>query len=123
NDPHIDFSSFLRTDSQDLFFLEHPQQSGLHRQGSIADFVQEDGAAMGCLKITVPVGIGAGKGALDVPKKFGFEERLGDATAIDRNEWSVGKFALIVDGPCYQFLSGTAFPFDEDGGLVVLYPI
>jgi hypothetical protein len=56
----------------DRAFLQHAQQLDLHVQRHVANFIQEDGAAMGQLKATNAVSHSACESALAVAKQFAF---------------------------------------------------
>ena len=55
-------------------------------QRQIADFIEEQGAAIGRLKAPDPVSPGIGKGALHMAEQFAVEQAFGDGTEIDREE-------------------------------------
>ena len=46
-DPHVERHLLVAADRADLPFLQGPQQFGLHRQRHLADFVQQQRAAVG----------------------------------------------------------------------------
>ncbi|MNN70613.1 hypothetical protein D3C81_1864810 [compost metagenome] len=46
----VDVLLFAGAQWRDLAILQHPQQSGLQGQGHVADFIEEQGAAMGLLQ-------------------------------------------------------------------------
>ncbi|MNR25222.1 hypothetical protein D3C85_1423600 [compost metagenome] len=46
----IDVLLFASAQGRDLAILQHPQQSGLQGQWHVADFIEEQGAAMGLLQ-------------------------------------------------------------------------
>ena len=62
-------------DRLDLAGLEEAEQQGLHPQRHLADFVEEDGAAVGDLQQARPVAVRVGEAALDVAEQLGFEQR------------------------------------------------
>ena len=66
--------------------LEEPEQQALHAQRHLADLVEEDRAAIGDFELAGLVPIGAREAALHVAEQLRFEERLGDAGAVDRHE-------------------------------------
>ena len=59
--------------------LEEPQQQALHAQRHLADFVEEDRAAVGQFELARLVAVGAGEAALDVAEQLRLEERFGQA--------------------------------------------
>ena len=52
---------------------------------------------VGDLELAGLVAVGAGEAALDVPEQLGFEERFGEAGAVDRHEGAVRPRAQRVD--------------------------
>ncbi|CCG41237.1 hypothetical protein PHAMO_270078 [Magnetospirillum molischianum DSM 120] len=83
----IDRSRLASAQRHHLTFLQHPQQTGLQRQRHVADFVQEQGAAMRLANPsgrTVPPG--AGKCAGRIAEQFGLDHMFGQGAAIDRDD-------------------------------------
>ena len=100
--------------------LEHTQQSGLCTHGHLGDFVKEDDAAVGLLKVALVVGDSAGEGALDVAEEFAVDGTLGDGTAVYGDVFLVLAGAALMDNLGERFLTRTALTDDEhaqvDGG-------
>ena len=59
--------------------------------------------------------IGAGERALLVAEQLGFEQRLGQGGAGDRDERLGRAVAGVVDGARDHFLAGAAFALNEHG--------
>ena len=76
----------MRADRLDLARLEESQEQRLHPQAHLADFVEEQRAAVGHLQLAALVAVGAGEAALDVAEQLRLEQRLGEAGAVDRDE-------------------------------------
>ena len=74
----------IGSDSLNFAGLQKPQQQRLHPQAHLADFVHEDGAAVGGLEPAALVAVGVREAALHVAEQFRLEERVGDAGAVDR---------------------------------------
>ena len=55
-------------------FLQDAQELGLDLRGNLADFVQEDGAAVGQFKAAFALGEGAGERAFFVAEEFALDE-------------------------------------------------
>ena len=51
DDAHIDLDGFVAADALDFAFFEDAEQLGLHGQRHVADFVEEEGAAVGLLEL------------------------------------------------------------------------
>ena len=47
DDAHVDLARLVRTDARDLARFEHAQELGLRLLRQLADFIEEDGAAVG----------------------------------------------------------------------------
>jgi hypothetical protein len=94
--------------------LDGAQQLGLHGQRQVADFIEEQGAAVCGLEEAFAVLLGAGEGPLAVAKELGFQQLLGDGAAVDGNEGAFGPHADIVDGPRHQLFAGAGFAPEHD---------
>ena len=104
-------------DLLDLAGLEEAEQQGLHPQRHLADFVEEDGAAVGHLQQARPVAVRVGEAALDVAEQLGFEQRIGQAGAVDRDERLAGPGAAAVDQAGRDVLADAALAGDEHLGI------
>ena len=113
----IDFDGAVAADAFEFAFLEEAEQLGLDLRGNLADFVEEDGAAVGQFETAFALVERAGEGAFFVAEEFAFDEVFGDGGAVDLDEGSAGAGALAIEGAGDQFLAGAAFAGDEDGGL------
>ena len=102
-------------DAANLAAFQHAQQLGLHRLGQLADFVEEDRAAVGHFEQADAVLVGAGERAFAMAEQLAFDERLGQGAAVDRDERLVGPRALVVNGAGDQFLAGAGFAEDQHG--------
>ena len=71
-------------DAADFAAFQHAQQLGLHRLGQLADFVEEDRAAVGHFEQADAVLVGAGERALAMAEQLAFDQRLGQRAAVDR---------------------------------------
>src|SRR5262249_17766184 len=75
---------------------------------------EEDRAGIRNFELARLVAIRAREGPLDVPEQLRFEERFGEAGAVDRDEHPVRARAAGVNGAGDQLLTNTAFASDED---------
>ncbi|OQB42330.1 MAG: hypothetical protein BWY09_00450 [Candidatus Hydrogenedentes bacterium ADurb.Bin179] len=98
-------------------FLQHPQQPHLERRGDIADFVQEQGAALRRGETPGLVLVRAGKGPGLVAEQFTFQERVGQGAAVDGDKGTFGAPAHAVDGASQQFLAGAGLALDQDAAV------
>ena len=97
--------------------LHEAQQQPLHPQGHLADFVEEDGAAVGELELADLVAIGAREGALDVAEQLRFEQRFRKAGAVHGDQLPRGARAAPVDGAGDELLADAALAGDQDLGV------
>src|ERR1022692_1857784 len=83
-----------------------------HIDRDFADFVEEDGAAVGDFEQTALVLVRAGKGAFQVTEQFALQQSLREGSAVDGNE-SVGSARrTYVNSAGHELLSGAAFAVD-----------
>ena len=82
--------------------------------GHVADFVQEEGAAVGLLELAQAPRNGAGERALFVAEKLGFDQLAGHGGAIQGDEGPVAARAALVQGAGDQLLPGAGFAQDAD---------
>ena len=90
--------------------LQQPQDLGLGARGHVADFVQQQRAAVGLLELADAPAVGPGKRPALVAEEFAFQERLGNGRAVDGQERRLAAAAVMVDGASDQFLARAAFP-------------
>ena len=101
-------------DRLDFAGFEEAEEERLHAQAHLADFVEEEGAAVGHLQLAAFVAVGAGEAALDVSEELRFEERLGQAGAVDGDERPAGALRVGMDMTRDDVFADTALPGDED---------
>ena len=77
-------------------------------RGHVADFVEEQRAAVGLLELADPPAVGAGERPALVAEQLAFQQRLRDGRAVDRQERAATAAAMVVDGAGDQFLAGAA---------------
>src|SRR3546814_4923393 len=94
-DVHLD--RLGATDAVDHPLLDRAQQLGLQADIHLADFVEQQGAAVGLLELADAARHRAGKGTLLVAEQFGFQQGIGDRRAVDRDEGALGARRLAMD--------------------------
>ena len=82
--------------SLELPLLQHPQQLGLQVGGNLADFIQQNRAAVGQLEPPFPFVQRPGEGSLFVSKELAFNQVIRDGRAVDLDERSGGSRAFLV---------------------------
>src|SRR5262249_5153120 len=109
-DPDI----FSAADTLKAIILKNPQQFGLRSQGDIANFIQENGAAVGLLKTANPTSAGACESAAFVAEQFAFEQRFRDSGAIDSDEGAANAVAMLINRARDQFFTGSGFTTNQN---------
>src|SRR5262249_6254731 len=92
------------------------EQFGLKLEWDVADFVEEQRAAVGQLEAADLLVQGAGESATLVAEKFGFEEARRNRGAIDFHESAFAARAEVVDGASDELLAGACFSENQDCG-------
>ena len=87
--------------------LDQAQQLHLHRQRYLANFIEEQSAAMRRFSQADLALVGASERALLVAEQLALEQRLGQAGTVDHHQWAVGPGAAHVHRTGEQFLAGT----------------
>ncbi len=95
--------------------LQHAQQLGLRRRGHLADFVEQQRAAVGQLEAADAAFGGAGERAALVAENFALHQRFGNGGAVDGHEGTVGARRKPVNGARQDFLARAGFAGDQHG--------
>src|SRR5580698_1037965 len=109
-------NGFRAAEPLELALLEHAQQFGLQTERQVANFVQENRSSMGLFESPDAVAHGARECALDVSEQFGFQQSFGKRAAINGHQREAVASAGGMDGTGGQFLAGSGFTGNEDGG-------
>ena len=105
----------VAADALELLLLQQPQQLRLRGGRHVADFVHEDGSAVGLLELADAAAVGAGERAALVAEKLAFQQRLGNRRAVDGQKRGPAAAAVLVDCPRHHFLAGAAFAENQHG--------
>ena len=97
--------------------LDETQQFGLQVQVHLADFIEEQGAAIGLRRCAFVVADRTGKGAFDVPEDFGLHQVFGNGGAVEHDERLLAARGHAVNGLGRDFLAGAGLAGDEGGRL------
>ena len=84
--PEVDVDRSIAAEALEAPLLEHAQQLGLRHQRHVADFVEEQRAAVGQLEAAGLAIVRAGERALFVAEDFRLEQAVGQRRAVDRLE-------------------------------------
>ena len=113
--PHVDVHRFRRAEPLDLPFLKHAQHLGLRLQAHVADFVEEDRAAVGLLELAdLPLGR-AGERSLLVAEQLRLDEVFGNRRAIHLHEPLAAARAVAMNRPRDELLADAAFALQQHG--------
>jgi len=113
NQAHVDRTEPDFSNPADFVGLQHPEQPSLQRRRHIADFVEKQGAAPGRFEHARTILDGAREGAARVAEELGFEQRLGELGAADREERRLAAPGPLVDQPGHVLLPHAAFAGDQ----------
>ena len=110
---HIDLNRFGAAHGANLVLLQDAQQLYLQAHRHVADFVEQQGAAIGGLEQAFVIARGAGERTFHVTKQFRLEQVLGHGAAIDRDKCLVLARTRTMNGSRQQFLAGAALAGDQ----------
>ena len=111
---HVGLQRLIAADAGILAFLEHAQQFALHREWHVADFVEEERAAIALLEASDALVHRAGEGAFLVTKNFTFDEVVGNGGDVDGRKLLLRARAELVDGTGDEFFAAAAFTGDHN---------
>ena len=94
---NIDFDLLRAADGHEGMAFENAEQLGLAFEGHLADFVEEQHAAVGLLEKADMVAIGAGEGAGFVAEELAFHQLVRDGGAVDAKHRSIGAGAGFMN--------------------------
>ena len=114
NDAHVDGDFAGAADRTHGALLQHAQQLHLHGQRHLADFVEEDRAAVGDFEQAALVLVGSGERALQIAEQFAFEQRLGKRSAVHGDEGVGGARRTYVNGARNEFFTGAALAVNQN---------
>ena len=90
DDPDIERHAAVAADRRYPALFERGQQLGLQVQRQVADFIEEDGAAIGRLEASDAIGTSIGEGTLHIAEQFRIEQAFGDGAEVYRQEGLAG---------------------------------
>ena len=92
----------------DLALLQHAQHLGLRLGAHVADFVEEDRAAVGLLELADLLLGRAGERALFVAEQLRLDQLLGNRRAVDLDEALAAAQAVAMDRARHELLADAA---------------
>ncbi|OPZ04584.1 MAG: hypothetical protein BWZ08_02665 [candidate division BRC1 bacterium ADurb.BinA292] len=115
DDPHIGAHLLAAADAVEHAFLEEAEQFGLEVDGEVADFVEEQAAALGHFEPPEAALERAGERAAFMTEQFGFHQFARHGCAVDGDERAGGARALAMDAAGDQALADAALAEQEHG--------
>src|SRR5258708_88382 len=115
--PNVHLVSPSAAQALELLFLQYSQQFRLQRQRNIADLVEEESAFVSQFETTNSLRYGSGEGASLMAKKLAFQQIQRNGRAIELQERASAPRADVVNRASDQFLAGTGFSLDKNGGV------
>ncbi len=116
DDADVGVAGFVAAQTDDFAGLQDAQEFGLHGEGHVADFVEEECAAVGVLEDARALLVGAGEGTLTWPKSWSSRRVSLLAGAVEGDVAGGGAVAeLVWTARAISFLAGAALAGDEDG--------
>src|SRR6202030_1949798 len=83
---HVNVERLISADTLELLLLQHAQQFGLRLQRHIADFVEEESAAVGCFELALAARDRAGESSFFVTEQLALDQLARERRAIDRDK-------------------------------------
>ena len=115
--PYVDGRQLtVRSDALNLTCLEKPQQQCLHAEAHLADFIEENRAAVRALQIAGFITVGVGEAALHVAEHLGLQQCVGNARTVDRHQWLRATGTALVNEPRDDFFTNPTLAGNEHFG-------
>ncbi len=115
--PHVAADGLVAAHALETALLQHAQQLDLHRQAHVADFIQQQRAALGHLEAALARAERASEGTLLVAEQFAFQQVRRNRAAVDGHERAIAARRMFVDGARHHFLAGAGFAQHQHGGI------
>jgi len=122
---HLDIHTFAPRSPQRRHFAfgQHAQQAGLQVQRHVADFVEEQGAAIGLLQQPLHTfARRTGKRPGDITEQFALDQALGNGGTVQGDERPVTALALLMQLAGENFLAGPGLALHQHGQVAILDP-
>ena len=114
DDSDVGGDGFVAADALEGAVFDDAEEFFLDGCGGVADFVEEEGAAVGGFEAGEAAAGGAGEGAGFVAEEFGVEDAFGEGAAVEGEVGAVPAWGEEFEAVGDDFLSGAAFTRDED---------
>jgi hypothetical protein len=116
-DPHIHGQGLFAPYAFEPLGLEYPKQLDLARRGYLAYLIQEYRTPMGLLESACLLANSPCKGPFFMAKKLTFQKCCRIGRAINDNKGFALSWTQLMNGPCHELFSSTAFSLNQDGGI------
>ena len=116
DDAGVDVDGSAGADGIEALFVQSAQNLCLRLQAHVADFVEEEGAAIGALEGAALFGWLAGStgtGAVAIAKELGLDEVFGDGGAVEFDKDAIAAERFGMDGAGDEFFAGAGLAEDE----------
>src|SRR5262249_54497304 len=117
DDPHVDADRVRAAEAFERLLLNGAQQLWLQLDGQFVDFVEEERAAIGCLKTAHVRHNGPRERPSLVAEQLALDQCAGKRRAVDRDVPVLAAGAGLVDRSSDEFLAGPRLALDEDGAV------
>ncbi|MNJ36245.1 hypothetical protein D3C77_310260 [compost metagenome] len=112
--PYIQLAPCGAAQAGDFTFLQHPQQPGLQGRRHIANFIQQQRAAMGRFQLAAGAAFArTGEGTFDIAEQLGFDQAFRNGRTVDRNERGLG-VPMLMQGPGEHFFARSGFALQQN---------
>ena len=111
--------SFTPPNALKFLVLHHAQELGLQVGRQIANFIQEDRAAVRHLELPLLLCRGACEGTLFMAKQLAGQQLWGERHAIDRHKGLLGAWTPLMQSAGHDFFAGAAFAYNRTVVFVV----
>ena len=115
--PHVHLNGLARADAGDFALLQNAQQFDLKRQAKLADFIEQQGAALRRLE---PAGMAlyrAGKRPFFMAEQLRFRQAFAERAAVDGQKRPVAARAMVMQVAGDDLLTGAGFADNQHGRL------
>ena len=113
----FDLDRLGAAEALELALLQHAQQLHLRLQVDVADFVEEQRAALGQLEAALAALVRVGERALLVAEQLRLDQRVGQRAAAHLDERLGRPQRVVVDRVRDQLLAGARLAADQHGGV------
>src|SRR2546425_9167456 len=113
DDSHVHGHQDRPAERLHLALLQDSQKRRLDGEWQVGNLVEEQGTAVSQLEVALPASIRARERALLVAEQLGLDQRLGNRTAVERDEGILSAIAHLMDGAGHQLLTGARLALDE----------